>query len=171
MIAQWLRESSLKVRVALGVVIVGGVFFLGLLLVALTAQGPYPLAPSDTISSWTFAGAYQDGGKNEVAVKSEIVRLKKLLGGDTQDYEILVGIASQFVLIGDGKSAYLYLSKAIEENPNKGLAYFNLGHLMEQLGAIETARTAYTKAVQVEPENTVYRSYKAVFILAHPAKT
>ena len=139
----WLHGMSIKVWIALGIVVLGGILSIGLIFLAMNAPEPYPLAQSDTIASWSFKGALADRGANETATKSEIVRLKQMLGKGTNDYELLVGTASQFILLGDGKSAYRYLSKAIETDPEKGLAYFNMGHLMEQLGALATAKSAY----------------------------
>ena len=170
MIREWLTKTSTPVRIALGVVLLGGMLSLLLIFFAVTRPDPYPLASGDSVTTWSFKGALADGGKGETATKEEILKLKGLLGKSTNDYEVLVGIASQFVLLGDGKSAYLYLSKAVESNPQKGLAYFNMGHLMEQLGAVETARSAYTQAVEAEPASTVYRSYLVVFTSSYPKR-
>ena len=169
MIREWLVSTSIKTRIAIGIVLMGGALSILLIFFALQESRPYPLAAGDSIASWNFKGALSDGGKGETSTKGEIVRLKQLLGKGNE-YELYVGIASQFVLLGDGKSAYLYLSKAIESDPKKGLAYFNMGHLMEQLGALHTARTAYDTAVQREPDNTLYRSYRDVFTSQHPLR-
>lgn len=168
MVREWISRMTVPVRIALGTLIVSGAFFLVFIFFAVHSSQPYALISGESISNWNFKGAYQDGGVHQAAVEKEIVRLKSLLGTGSNDYELLVGIASQFVLLGDGKSAYLYYSKAIDTNPKKGLSYFNMGRLMEQEGAIETARAAYIQAVTVEPNTPDFRSYLAVFTKAHP---
>ena len=169
MIKEWFAHTTVPVRIALGVVMVGSLLVLTLTYGVARAPEAYPLAQGESISSWNFKGAYQDGGIHEKEARDEIDRLKGLVDKGENRYELLVAISSQQLLLGDGKSAFLYLSKAIELEPKKGLAYFNMGHLLEQLGALESARAAYTKAVAVEPTASEYRSYLTVFTSRHPA--
>lgn len=130
----------------------------------------YPIAPADHISSWSWQGAYADHDGKQKEVEAELARLKTMLGkgGSGSDYDIYVGFASEYELLGDGRNAYLYLSKAIAKDPSRGLAYLNMGHLMEELGALETARKAYDAAAAAEPGNRVYQSARSNFYLQHP---
>lgn len=129
----------------------------------------FPMASGDTVSTWTFAGPYADGGEKEAQVKAEITRLSQELGkGTYTDYDLLVGIATQHELLGNGKEAYDYLSRAIRKDAKKGIAYFNLGHLMEGLGAYQTAGRAYKKATESEPDVVAYRLAFDAFVSRHP---
>lgn len=129
----------------------------------------FPMADGDTVSTWTFTGPYADGGEKEAQVKAEIARLSKELGkGTYADYDLLVGIATQHELLGNGKEAYDYLSRAIRKDSKKGIAYFNLGHLMEGFGAYQTAGRAYKKATESEPEVVAYRLAFDAFVSRHP---
>ena len=56
-----------------------------------------------------------------------------------------------YVLLGNGTGAYQDYNRAIAIHPKKGLAYTNLAHLMDVLGAYDTAADAYAKATTVEP--------------------
>lgn len=157
---------------ALVVVLVGGAIFL--LLPILVGSGVpggtgYALAKEDHISSWDWKGVYQDGADKQKSVTAEIGRLKDLISkGGISDYDLYVGLASQYELLGDGKSAYQYLSKAIALDKKRGLAYMNMGHLMEEMGAFATARVAYDAAVAAEPNNQVYASARQNFLVHHP---
>ena len=78
--------------------------------------------------------------------------LTGLLGkGQYDDYDLYDGIANDDVLLGNGKAAYQNYNRAIAIHPKKGLAYTNLAHLMDVLGAYDTAADAYAKATTVEP--------------------
>jgi tetratricopeptide (TPR) repeat protein len=55
------------------------------------------------------------------------------------------GLAS--VRAGDYETAYLYFSKAVEENPNKAEYYMEQGHACVALGRFEEARTALESAI------------------------
>lgn len=123
------------------------------------------LSGDDAVTEWTWKGPYKDGGALEEQTEREIADLKSELGKKTYpDYQLLVGIAGQYELLGDGKNAYAYLEKAIQEDPKQGLAYINLGHLMESLGAYDTAKEAYDTAVKLEPSNQAYAQARAQFL-------
>lgn len=117
------------------------------------------IAKGDTVTSWTFNGAYT--GKADLITKAEaeIKRLSRLIGeGTYSNMSLHVGIANQYELLGDGERAYEYLSRAIGKNENStsGLPWHNLGVLMERLGALETARMAYEESTLIQPEMKVY---------------
>ena len=133
-----------------------------------SASAPLPLALGDSVASWDFRGVYLDGGTLEDKARSEIARLKNLLGsGEFTDYEIYVSIANQYELLGDGGNAYAYLGKAIREDSadNTGLAWYNLGVLLSRLGALQTARIAYEKATLIEPQISFYHYAYIEFLI------
>ncbi|MEK7602604.1 MAG: hypothetical protein AAB472_03930 [Patescibacteria group bacterium] len=155
----------------LAFVLVGAAAFLLLPLIAgMPTRGGYPVASSDHISSWSWQGMYAHTSEKQREVTKELNTLKELLGkGGMDDYDLYVGIATEYELLGDGTHSYQYLSKAITDDPKRGLAYMNMGHLMETLGAFTTARTAYEAAVSAEPNNTVFKASRDAFLLNHPA--
>src|SRR3989344_4028104 len=112
---------------------------------------PLPVAEGDAISSWDFQGSYEGNSELEKRARDEIARSEGFLGGDQSganddptDYILYVSIANQYELLGDGKTAYEYLGRAIRIDSTKtGLALRNLGSLMERLGALNTARIAF----------------------------
>jgi len=119
---------------------------------ASVTSGPFPINKKDTIASWNFKGAYTGNDTFIAKANADIVLLKGLLGkGQYDDYDLYIGMGNDYVLLGDGKSAYQNYNRAINIHPKKGLAYANVGHLMIQLGAYATAADAYATATAVEP--------------------
>ena len=163
-LSAYLRQKPLT-SFALAVIVVGGVLFIALPLIA--PAHAYPLAPGDSIVSWNWKGAYQDGGADEQKTQAEIQRLSGQLGNG-KDYELYVGIASEYELLGEGHRVYEYLSRAIAKDGKRGLAYMNMGHLMEILGAFRTARNAFDAAIAAEPGNPLYVSARTDFVARHP---
>jgi len=169
------RFFSNKLTLVALVVLIGAsaLFVLLPLFVGSAPAGAgYTLSPNDHISTWQWHGAYLDGAQKESDTKKEIARLRSMFGkGSVSDYELYIGIASQYELLGDGKSAYQYLSGAIAKEPKKGLAYMNMGHLMEELGAFTTAHQAYDEAVRLEPTNQAFTSSQQNFLIHHSGLT
>ncbi|MBI5457034.1 hypothetical protein HY969_04835 [Candidatus Kaiserbacteria bacterium] len=130
-----------------------------------------PIASGDSIESWDFQGSYNDDGPNEKRARDEIVRSEAGLedeATDPTDYVLYVSISNQYMLLGEGKAAYEALGKALEIDAEKtGLAWHNLGSLMERLGAINTARIAYEKAAEVQPVVEAYHSARVQFLLKY----
>jgi|SRR3989344_1643373 len=132
-----------------------------------------PIASGDTVVSWNFQGARNDGGTLEESATKEIARLQTLLGGDQTggegnptDYELYVGIANQYEGLGDGARAREYLEKALAIDSEKtGLAWHNLGNLMSRLGAKNTARLAYEKAVKAQSKIDMYTTARLRFLM------
>lgn len=154
-----------NIRVAaLAVVILGAFLGIGYYSYVSLSVPHYPLASQDVVSNWNFPSAYASGSEDEKRVQGEIQKLKALLGKGNSDYEVLVGIASEYELLGEGQKSYLYLSKAISDSPHKALAYFSMGHLLEREGALYSAKGAYSLAVQKEPGNDIYKSYLEKFL-------
>lgn len=132
-----------------------------------------PLAEGDTISSWDFAGAYADNLELQTKARAEIKRLTGLIGNSQEftDYSLYVQIAAQYELLGDGAQAYDFLNKAAAIDPvHTGLAWTNLGELMGRLGAFQTARIAYAKAVEAQPSVMNYHTARLEFLIAHFAE-
>ncbi len=164
---KWFTNLKPQRRMVLVAVLVGGAVLLILPLVL--GIDNYPIANGDSISSWKWDGAYADRGTKQAQATQEIAHLKAMLGKDSKkDYSIIVGIASQYELLGDGRSAYHYLSKAIAKDRAQGLAYMNMGQLMEGLGAFRTARNAYDAALKAEPASGLYASARDSFYAHHP---
>jgi tetratricopeptide (TPR) repeat protein len=127
---------------------------------------PLPIVAGDDIASWSFAGAYSDNQELIAKADAEIKRLQGLIGkGTYSDVAILVGIANQYDLVGDGKREYEYLGTAVNSSTENGLPWHNLGVLMEKLGAFKTARIAYEKSVLALPRLDSYQYSYIEFLI------
>lgn len=112
----------------------------------------FPINPADTIVSWNFKGPYTGNDALIAKASADIERLEELIGsGKYDDYDLYIGIGNANDLMGQGDVAYQNYNRAASIHPEKGLAYANLGHLMDELGAYHTAADAYAKAAAVEP--------------------
>ncbi len=112
----------------------------------------FPINSLDTIAAWSFKGVYTGNDTLVAKANADMEHLKSFFGkGKYDDYDLYVGIANDYDLLGDGAAAYQNYNRAVSIHPDKGLAYANLGHLMDELGAYHTAVDAYAKAVAVEP--------------------
>ncbi len=120
----------------------------------------------DSVSVWSWEGVYKDGGSLETRAKDEIARLEALIGtGEYPDYQLYIGIAQQYELLGEGKKAYEYLNKALAiDSTTTGLAWHNLGVLFVRFGAFNTARVAYAKAVEAQPEIMQFHIARLTFL-------
>ncbi len=111
----------------------------------------FPINSADKIVSWTFKGAYTGNNTLVAQANADIANLTSMFGkGTYDDYDLYLGIGNDDILLGDGAGAYKNYNHSISIHPKKGLAYANLGHLMNELGAYNTAADAYAKAVAVE---------------------
>lgn len=125
----------------------------------------FPISKADTISSWSFKGAYTGNDTLVAQANADIAHLTGLLGkGEYDDYDLYNGMGNDDLLLGDGSGAYAAYNKSISIHPDKGLAYTNMGHLMDVLGAYETAAAAYAKAVAVEPGQLQYHLMRLDFL-------
>lgn len=125
----------------------------------------FPINPADTIASWSFKGAYAGNATLIQNANADRAHLKSLLGkGQYDDYDLYIGIGNDDNLIGDGSGAYENYDRAIALYPDQGLAYTNLGHLMDELGAYHTAADAYAKAVAVQPSVLEYHLERLAFL-------
>lgn len=140
-------------------------------------KGSYilPIASGDTVASWDFQGAREGNAQLEGQSRDEITRLEGMLGGDQSgkdgdptDYDIYVGIANQYEMLGDGAKERGYLEKALAiDSAKTGLAWHNLGSLMSRLGAFNTARIAYAKAVEAQPQVSAFHLSRIQFLTDH----
>lgn len=125
----------------------------------------FPIHSQDTVSSWNFSGPYAGNDTLTQQAHDDITKLTGLIGkGQYDDYDLYIGIANDDNLLGDGKAAYDNYNQAIHLQPAKGLAYVNLAHLMDELGAYQTAANAYTKAVTVEPSVLEYHVERLAYL-------
>lgn len=93
---------------------------------------------------WDFEGSYEASEELTLRAESELDRLEGLLGsGEFPDYDIQVGIAGQYLLLGEGKESYEHLLVAISLNEARSLAFVNMGSLLGKVGAPESAKIAY----------------------------
>lgn len=141
-----------------------------------SAKAPKIILPvdiADTIQSWNFADAYTTNSELAEKASVEVNRLKDLVGKskDIPDYQIYIQIAAQYELLGNGEKTYEYLNRAVAIDQFKtGLAWMNLGGLMEKLGAFNTARVAYAKAVEAQPDVIAYHIARLSFLTRHFSK-
>lgn len=138
-----------------------------------TVSHQLPLAEGDSIASWNFAGAYSNNPELQTKAKTEIEKLTSFIGNSKEftDYLLYVQIAAQYELLGDGAQTYAFLNKAVAIDPvHTGLAWANLGELMGRLGAFQTARVAYAKAVEAQPSVMNYHTARLEFLIAHFAE-
>lgn len=133
-----------------------------------TTVTAFSLVPSETVASWDFAGTYNDNGQLEAKVRADIERLKGLLNsGEYTKYELYVSIANQYELLGDGKQEFTYLNYALALDSTKtGLAWHNMGKLLEKLGAYKSARVAYDRMIQAQVTSQYIRA-RLEFLKAH----
>lgn len=117
----------------------------------------FPINAADTIAAWNFKGDSAGSDALIQQANADIQHLTGLLGkGEYDDYDLYDGIANDYALLGSGEKSYENFNRAINIHPAKGLGYVNLAHLMDKLGAFETAADAYKKAVTVEPAMLEY---------------
>ena len=138
---------------------------------ALTLPTPYTfdLVSGDTVSSWSFQGAYTGHAELVQKAETEITRLSNLIGTTDSDYEIYVSIANQYDLLGDGENELRYLKYALAiDAETTGLAWYNLGVLFDRLHAYHTARTAYQNAAKAQAIAQYLNAYQE-YARAHPA--
>ncbi|MHB8860626.1 MAG: hypothetical protein ACYC48_02730 [Minisyncoccota bacterium] len=132
---------------------------------AAKSVGPFPINPADIIASWSFKGAYAGNATLIAQANADIVKLTGLIGkGQYDDYDLYDGIANDYSMLGDGRTAYQHYNHAIQIHPTKGLAYANLAHFMNALGAYRTAADAYAKAVSVEPGMLEYHLERLTYL-------
>lgn len=130
----------------------------------------FPLQSGDVVASWNFNGLYKGNAELVARAQHEIQRLRDLIGkegDDFPDYELFVSIANQYHLMGEGEKEFTYLKYALAlDSENTGLAWSNLGVLLEEVGAYRSARIAFEKSIaaQAIPQ---YRQTYLEFLMKH----
>lgn len=158
--AQW--------RLLAGAILLLLLITVGLFYYQRNAVPQFPIAAGDSITSWSFKGAYSGNTSLIASTQADITHLESLLGkGQYTDYDLDVGIALDYEHLGDGASSYKYYNRAIKLAPTTGLAYVDLANLMTELKAYGTARDAYAKAVAVEPGQIEYHIQRLTFLTQH----
>ncbi len=133
--------------------------------VAAAPVGPFPINAADAAFSWTFKGAYAGNSTLIAQANTDIARLNALFGNvQYTDYNLYNGLANDYASLGDGKTAYQYYNRAIRIHPDQGLAYMNLGHLFDEMGAYQSAADAYAKAVAVEPSVLQFHTARLTYL-------
>lgn len=128
----------------------------------------FEFAEGEKITSWDFQGVYTDNAELEERVQTEITRLKGLFGQEGYtDYELYVSIANQYELLGDGEKTYNYLRMALAvDAEHTGLAWHNMGKLLERFGLFESARIAFD--AMVEAQSAIqYQTVRLEFLKTH----
>lgn len=137
---------------------------------SLQPNAVFTIDAQDTITSWDVQTAHKDGGELEQRVRDEIVRLNEHLADEATeppDYQIHVGLSNQYLLLGDGEAAYEELLKALAiDSTMTGLAWHNMGTLMDRLGAKHSAREAFARAVDAQPHIDAYHSAYINFLMS-----
>ncbi len=137
--------------------------------VTAVAVSSFRVNVKDTIASWKFTGRYAGNETLTINAQTDIARLQSLLGtGKYPDYDLHTGIGNNYTYLGDGEKAFTAYKKAISLDPERAIIYMNIGNLMEQLGALYTAKDAYAKAVATEPGVAQYKNAEADFLAQHP---
>lgn len=97
---------------------------------------------------WDISGIYEGNKELEARAQNEIEKLNSLRdSAEFSEYDIEIGIAQQYELLGNGERAYQHLLAAIEINPARSLAYSNLGVLLGKAGARESAKVSFEMAL------------------------
>tara|TARA_B100000745_G_scaffold299388_1_gene250115 strand:- start:1997 stop:2584 length:588 start_codon:yes stop_codon:yes gene_type:complete len=132
-----------KAGISLGVAVVLAVAIFAAVQVGNKTEAAFSLVEGER-PVWDFEGSYEASEELTLRAETERERLESLLGsGEFPDYDIYVGVAGQYLLLGEGKKSYEYLLTAIKENEARSLAYMNLGGLLGKVGAPESGKVAY----------------------------
>lgn len=139
-----------KIGIALGTLLIIGLVSAGALLLGneKNAESQAFTLVAEEKPVWDFEGSYEASIELREKAEAEIQRLKDLKGtGEFSDYDLEIGIAQYYALLGEGKKSYEHLLAAIEINDTKPLAYANLGVLLAKVDARESAKKAYEMAL------------------------
>lgn len=152
----------------IGVILVVVVIAVAMFYKKATPEPVFVVNPADTITSWDFKGDYIGKEKLENGARAEIKKEKELLAsGEYTEYQVYTHIANQYHFLGDGENEMKYLEKALHlDATNTGLAWHNAGNLMKRLGALNSAKDAYAKALEVQPTK-FYRDGYVEFMQEH----
>lgn len=120
----------------------------------------------DTITSWDTHVQATPAIKNRL--REEILTLSGSIGStQKKNYNTFLQIAQDYWLLSDGKNAYNFYVLSAQAVPSNGLAWSNVGSLMERIGAYHTARSAYAASVAISPKTEQFWVSYLDFLSAH----
>lgn len=127
-----------------------------------------PFQAGERVTEWSFEGALAHDPASEERIREDIKKLEDSFGsaedGGT-DYTRYVGLAQDYEMLGDGKRAYDYLTKALAiDSSGTGLAWHNMGVLLDRLGVPATARYAFSRAVDAQPQIMQYHTAQLEYL-------
>lgn len=123
-------------------------------------EHPFLVLSSDVINSWEFDGIYKNNKELEEGVYNKIKELENMFDSEEfSDYELYLSLAGQYDLLGKGDKVYEYLGRSLViDSEHTGVAWQNMGGLMEHLGAYNSAKVAFNRAVEAQPIPVYYLS-------------
>ncbi|TMW41334.1 hypothetical protein DOY81_013585, partial [Sarcophaga bullata] len=95
----------------------------------------------------------KDGKYNEA-----LLQYNRAITYDPKNPIFYCNRAAAYSRLGDNERAIIDCKTALVYNPNYGKAYGRLGIAYLNLGKYEEAQQAYTKAIELEPDNEHYRT-------------
>lgn len=144
-------NKSLKYGV--GIIIIVLVVFMIIGFSNSNNENTISLLPAEAGISLEYDSLYDSDGEDLVNEKIDL--LKESLDGSPDDYNRYIDIALQEDLIGNGNEVLANLNEAIKINPENTLAYNNIGTLFEKVGAYESAKNTFAKALEID-DSVVY---------------
>lgn len=144
------QKTTYSIGALIALIIIIGLFFV---LKGGESENKYfSLSDKDNVSeiNWDLPTINSTDESKERAEKGIEIVEKTKNEIDTHEYHMT--LATNYRLLKDGEKAYQEYLLAIETLPEKSLAYGNLGELLESAGAINSARTAFEKARDLEPQ-------------------
>jgi len=132
-----------KVGISLAVAVVLGIAIFTAVQVGNKTEPVFTLVEGER-PTWDFEGIFEASEELILRAETEQERLRGLLGSDEiSEYDIHVGVAEQYSLLGEGKNAYNELLVAINLDETRYLAFMNLGNLLGKVKAPKSAKIAY----------------------------
>jgi tetratricopeptide (TPR) repeat protein len=99
-------------------------------------------------------------------IQELIDKIKKQKNRKNLDtYEDRYQEAQQLVQNNDRKRAIEILQKILEDDPGYAMAHNDIGVLQYQIGKVDEAQVHYEKAVEIDPENIVFKKNLAEYYL------
>tara|TARA_Y100000590_G_scaffold469496_1_gene657388 strand:- start:2047 stop:3507 length:1461 start_codon:yes stop_codon:yes gene_type:complete len=90
---------------------------------------------------------------------------KKLLLLDRHNALAINNISYCYMLKNNYKNSKKYIKKAIKLDLNNEYLYFNLGNLNKRFGKLNSAISAYDKAIEINPNNVNFKYNKSYVLL------
>lgn len=80
-------------------------------------------------------------------------RLRKLAQGEKPAPQVLYNLAQVLLRLDKGRQAEHWFERAVEADPDYAIAWFELGRLRLESGALETAATAFERSAGADPND------------------